>query len=105
MGFYNIKKLCNYIKLEVKPNIVLENKKAIIYTISKVYINTISKYLDIPAYYSSKDKGEEVLVYFLSSNTNTPIIVATNIISLGLDNPNIKYLIYIGKQYSFISID
>ena len=65
MGFYNIKKLCNYIKLEVKPNIVLENKKAIIYTISKVYINTISKYLDILAYYNSKDKKRSINLLFI----------------------------------------
>jgi len=71
---------------------------------SKAYGDTISKYLNIPAYYSGKDKEKEVLAGFLAFNTTTPIIVATSVIYLGLDNPNIKYSIYVGKQYSLISI-
>ena len=100
-----LKELSNYIEIEVKPNIALENKKAIIFTTSKAYADTISKYLNILAYYSGKDKGEEVLARFLASNTTTPIIVATSAIGLGLDDPNIKYSIHIGKQYSLISIE
>ena len=100
-----LKELGNYIEAEVKPNIALENKKAIIFTTSKAYADTISKYLHIPAYYSGKDKGEDILARFLASNTTTPIIVATSAVGLGLDDPNIKYSIHVGKQYSLISIE
>ena len=76
------------------------NDRLIIYTRTRDIANSLQKRLKWLVYYSNSSQRDQTLQRFLNSNNSR--IIATSSLGLGLDIPNARAIIHIGRPYSLL---
>ena len=76
------------------------NDRLIIYTRTRDMANSLSKRLKWLVYYSNNPQRDQTLRRFLDLNNSR--IIATSSLGLGIDIPNARTIIHIGRPYSLL---
>lgn len=76
------------------------NDRLIVYTKTRNQAQEYAKELNWPTYYSNSKGKQRILSNFLTTKFSNQRIIATNSLGLGLNPPNIRAVIHVGRPYT-----